>query len=176
MLQVTGKEAEYKSILINCWLLCLKKTHFSISKNLKLFVFDCRNRKIPLELKVKTGNFPKARENAGVQITVSVSFASYWFREWREISRPIAERNKAKPEQYRITLDSQMKMALSGTEFSSLVSVIVGATEQPVNTADEVMSCLDSGSAGRQVGTTNMNERSSRSHTIFTLYVGKRKV
>ncbi|CAH3031197.1 unnamed protein product [Pocillopora meandrina] len=54
-------------------------------------------------------------------------------------------------------------------------TVIVGATEQPVNTADEVMSCLDSGSAGRQVGTTNMNERSSRSHTIFTLYVGKEK-
>ena len=55
--------------------------------------------------------------------------------------------------------------------FSAIV--IVGATEQPVNTADEVMSCLDSGSAGRQVGTTNMNERSSRSHTIFTLYIGK---
>ena len=54
-----------------------------------------------------------------------------------------------------------------------LLTVIVGATEQPVNTADEVMSCLDSGSAGRQVGTTNMNEHSSRSHTIFTLYIGK---
>ncbi|XP_020621415.1 kinesin-like protein KIF27 [Orbicella faveolata] len=50
-------------------------------------------------------------------------------------------------------------------------TVIVGATEQPVHTADEVMSCLDSGSAGRQVGTTNMNEHSSRSHTIFTLYI-----
>ena len=35
------------------------------------------------------------------------------------------------------------------------------------------MSCLDLGSAGRQVGTTNMNEHSSRSHTIFTLYIGK---
>lgn len=55
-------------------------------------------------------------------------------------------------------------------------TVIVGATEQSVNTADEVMSCLDSGSAGRQVGSTNMNERSSRSHTIFTLYVGKKRV
>ncbi|KAL9978810.1 hypothetical protein ACROYT_G016376 [Oculina patagonica] len=50
-------------------------------------------------------------------------------------------------------------------------TVIVGATEQPVNTADEVMSCMDSGSAGRQIGTTNMNEHSSRSHTIFTLYI-----
>ena len=51
--------------------------------------------------------------------------------------------------------------------------MLVGATEQPVSSADEVMSCLDLGSAGRQVGTTNMNEHSSRSHTIFTLYIGK---
>lgn len=50
-------------------------------------------------------------------------------------------------------------------------TVIVGATEQPVATADDVMSCLDLGSSGRQVGTTNMNEHSSRSHTIFTLYI-----
>ena len=57
--------------------------------------------------------------------------------------------------------------------FICLFTVIVGATEQPVTTADEVMSCLDTGSAGRQVGTTNMNEHSSRSHTIFTLYIGK---
>lgn len=51
--------------------------------------------------------------------------------------------------------------------------MLVGATEQPVSSTDEVMSCLDLGSAGRQVGTTNMNEHSSRSHTIFTLYIGK---
>lgn len=50
-------------------------------------------------------------------------------------------------------------------------TVIVGATEQSVATADDVMSCLDLGSGGRQIGTTNMNEHSSRSHTIFTLYI-----
>lgn len=51
--------------------------------------------------------------------------------------------------------------------------MIVGATEQSVATADDVMSCLDLGSGGRQIGTTNMNEHSSRSHTIFTLYIGE---
>ena len=51
--------------------------------------------------------------------------------------------------------------------------MIVGATEQPVESADEVMSSLDSGSAGRHVGATNMNEHSSRSHTIFTINIGK---
>lgn len=50
-------------------------------------------------------------------------------------------------------------------------TVIVGATEQSVATADDVMACLDLGSGGRQIGTTNMNEHSSRSHTIFTLYI-----
>ena len=58
-------------------------------------------------------------------------------------------------------------------QFLCHLTVLVGATEQPVSSADEVMSCLDLGSAGRQVGTTNMNEHSSRSHTIFTLYIGK---
>ena len=56
--------------------------------------------------------------------------------------------------------------------FSFLV-VVVGASEQVVNSADEMMSCLDVGSAGRHVGTTNMNEHSSRSHSIFTVYIGE---
>ncbi len=51
--------------------------------------------------------------------------------------------------------------------------MITGATEQVVETADEALSCLDSGAAGRHVGSTNMNEHSSRSHAIFTLYIGK---
>ncbi|CAB4042382.1 kinesin KIF27, partial [Paramuricea clavata] len=50
-------------------------------------------------------------------------------------------------------------------------TVITGATEQVVETADEALSCLDAGAAGRHVGSTNMNEHSSRSHAIFTLYI-----
>ena len=54
-----------------------------------------------------------------------------------------------------------------------MLLVVVGATEQPVESADDVLSCLDAGSAGRHTGSTNMNEHSSRSHTIFTLYIGE---
>ncbi|XP_046859359.1 kinesin-like protein KIF27 isoform X2 [Xenia sp. Carnegie-2017] len=50
-------------------------------------------------------------------------------------------------------------------------TVIMGATEQVVTSVDEAMSCLDTGAAGRHVGSTNMNEHSSRSHAIFTLYI-----
>ncbi|EDO49990.1 predicted protein [Nematostella vectensis] len=46
-----------------------------------------------------------------------------------------------------------------------------GAMEQPVQSLDEVMSCLDTGSAARHTGATNMNEQSSRSHAIFTMYI-----
>ena len=42
-----------------------------------------------------------------------------------------------------------------------------------METADEALSCLDAGAACRHVGSTNMNEHSSRSHAIFTLYIGK---
>ena len=52
------------------------------------------------------------------------------------------------------------------------IVVVIGATELSVETIDDVMSCLDTGSAARQTGTTNMNEESSRSHAIFTLYIG----
>ncbi|XP_032223609.1 kinesin-like protein KIF27 isoform X2 [Nematostella vectensis] len=53
-------------------------------------------------------------------------------------------------------------------------TVVVGAMEQPVQSLDEVMSCLDTGSAARHTGATNMNEQSSRSHAIFTMYIGQK--
>ncbi|XP_031568167.1 kinesin-like protein KIF27 isoform X9 [Actinia tenebrosa] len=53
-------------------------------------------------------------------------------------------------------------------------TVLIGATEQLVETIDEVMSYLDTGSAARHTGITNMNEASSRSHAIFTLYISQK--
>ena len=43
------------------------------------------------ELKVKSTKLPKARENAGDQAAIGLSFAFDWFREWREFSGPITE-------------------------------------------------------------------------------------
>ena len=43
------------------------------------------------ELRVKSTKLPKARENAGYQAAIGLSFAFDWFREWREFSGPITE-------------------------------------------------------------------------------------
>jgi len=48
-------------------------------------------------------------------------------------------------------------------------TVIVGAREETVDTLDDVFTLLDAGTALRHVGSTNMNEQSSRSHCIFTV-------
>ncbi|NXP14851.1 KIF27 protein, partial [Thinocorus orbignyianus] len=50
-------------------------------------------------------------------------------------------------------------------------TVIVGAKEFQVECADEVISLLESGNAACRTGTTQMNEHSSRSHTIFTISI-----
>ena len=64
------------------------------------------------ELKINTCNRPEARENASEKVEIGFSFASDWLRAWREFSKPITERSKAKPMQSRITFDTQLKIAL----------------------------------------------------------------
>ena len=49
----------------------------------------------PMRTQRKTSKPPKARENAGNQVVIGVSFASDWLRQWSEFSGPITEqRNK----------------------------------------------------------------------------------
>lgn len=50
-------------------------------------------------------------------------------------------------------------------------TVIVGAKECQVETADEVMSLLEMGNAARHTGATQTNKHSSRSHAIFTISI-----
>ncbi|KAL8561687.1 hypothetical protein ACOMHN_054984 [Nucella lapillus] len=52
-------------------------------------------------------------------------------------------------------------------------TVIVGAREEEVKSLDEVMSMLEAGSAARHTGSTQMNEHSSRSHSVFTVLIGQ---
>lgn len=47
--------------------------------------------------------------------------------------------------------------------------VMVGLTEKIVFSAKETTDCLISGSSGRAVASTAMNQQSSRSHAIFTI-------
>lgn len=54
---------------------------------------------------------------------------------------------------------------------SFVFSVVVGAKEIVVTSAEELLSVLETGNALRHTGTTGMNERSSRSHAILTLHL-----
>lgn len=54
--------------------------------------------------------------------------------------------------------------------------VYVNAKEEVVTSVQDVMDMLAAGEEARAVGVTNMNERSSRSHTIFTLRIESREL
>ena len=51
--------------------------------------------------------------------------------------------------------------------------VVIGASEHQCHSVDDVVSLLKKGSNVRHTGATQMNDESSRSHAIFTLYIGK---
>ena len=59
---------------------------------------------------------PKTQKNMGDQVVIDFSFASDWFREWWEFSRPITGQRKLKPMQSQSSFDKTEK-------FSNLVSV-----------------------------------------------------
>ncbi|XP_056135244.1 kinesin-like protein KIF27 [Lampris incognitus] len=58
--------------------------------------------------------------------------------------------------------------------FSELTTVVVGAKETVVTSAEELLSILEAGNALRHTGTTGMNVRSSRSHAILTIQLTQR--
>ncbi|VDN11131.1 unnamed protein product, partial [Dibothriocephalus latus] len=51
------------------------------------------------------------------------------------------------------------------------VPYVKGATERFVSTPEEVFDVIDEGKANRHVASTNMNEHSSRSHSVFMITV-----
>uniref|UniRef100_A0A8C6KD32 Kinesin family member 7 n=1 Tax=Nothobranchius furzeri TaxID=105023 RepID=A0A8C6KD32_NOTFU len=53
--------------------------------------------------------------------------------------------------------------------------VLCGVKECEVEGLDEVLSLLESGNTARHTGATQMNPNSSRSHTIFSLYMDQRR-
>ena len=79
--------------------------------------------KSPWELRVKINKPSKARENAGDQVVIGVSFAFDWLREWREFSGPITEQSKVNEMQSRITLDTQLKISPLGLRLCPLYQI-----------------------------------------------------
>ncbi|XP_065301794.1 kinesin heavy chain [Dermacentor albipictus] len=63
------------------------------------------------------------------------------------------------------------KTNLSVHEDKNRVPFVKGATERFVTSPEEVMEVIDEGKANRHIAVTNMNEHSSRSHSVFLINV-----
>uniref|UniRef100_A0A7N6A6H9 Kinesin-like protein n=1 Tax=Anabas testudineus TaxID=64144 RepID=A0A7N6A6H9_ANATE len=68
------------------------------------------------------------------------------------------------------------KTNLSVHEDKNRVPFVKGCTERFVSSPDEVMDVIDEGKANRHVAVTNMNEHSSRSHSIFLINIKQEHV
>uniref|UniRef100_A0AAQ4RIH7 Kinesin-like protein n=1 Tax=Gasterosteus aculeatus aculeatus TaxID=481459 RepID=A0AAQ4RIH7_GASAC len=63
------------------------------------------------------------------------------------------------------------KVNLSVHEDKNRVPYVKGCTERFVSSPEEVMDAIDEGKNSRHVAVTNMNEHSSRSHSIFLINI-----
>ncbi|XP_004407660.1 PREDICTED: kinesin-like protein KIF27 isoform X2 [Odobenus rosmarus divergens] len=96
--------------------------------------------------------FQNISENPSIDFSIKVSYIEVYKEDLRDL----------------LELETSMK-DLHIREDEKGNTVIVGAKECQVESADEVMSLLEMGNAARHTGTTQMNEHSSRSHAIFTI-------
>ncbi|KAG8011961.1 Kinesin-like protein KIF27, partial [Nibea albiflora] len=94
----------------------------------------------------------KRKIGDGVEVTVRVSYMELYREELRDLL-----------ELHTIHKELHIREDERGN------TVVVGAKEMVVNSAEELLSVLETGNAVRHTGTTGMNEHSSRSHAIFTL-------
>ncbi|XP_054545509.1 kinesin-like protein KIF27 isoform X2 [Talpa occidentalis] len=98
--------------------------------------------------------FQNICENPSIDFNIKVSYIEVYKEDLRDL----------------LELETSMK-DLHIREDEKGNTVIVGAKECQVESADEVMSLLEMGNAARHTGTTQMNEHSSRSHAIFTISI-----
>ncbi|KAJ8259368.1 hypothetical protein COCON_G00183800 [Conger conger] len=68
------------------------------------------------------------------------------------------------------------KTNLAVHEDKNRVPYVKGCTERFVSSPEEVMDVIDEGKANRHVAVTNMNEHSSRSHSIFLINIKQEHV
>ncbi|CAB3401666.1 unnamed protein product [Caenorhabditis bovis] len=73
-------------------------------------------------------------------------------------------------ERIRDLLDPE-KVNLSIHEDKNRVPYVKGATERFVGSPEEVLQAIEDGKSNRMVAVTNMNEHSSRSHSVFLITV-----
>ena len=65
----------------------------------------------PMKTRRNARDRRQAREIACDKVAIGFGFASDWLR-WRDFFKPITDRSKVKPKQFRITFDTRLKIAL----------------------------------------------------------------
>uniref|UniRef100_A0A8P4G481 Kinesin-like protein n=1 Tax=Dicentrarchus labrax TaxID=13489 RepID=A0A8P4G481_DICLA len=73
-------------------------------------------------------------------------------------------------------LEFHIKTNLAVHEDKNRVPYVKGCTERFVSSPEEVMDVIDEGKANRHVAVTNMNEHSSRSHSIFLINIKQENI
>ncbi|XP_037114750.1 kinesin-like protein KIF27 [Syngnathus acus] len=99
----------------------------------------------------------KRQHSNGMEVTVRVSYLELYKEELRDL----------------LELDTSHKDLQIRDDFKGN-TVVVGAKEVVVSSSEELLNVLELGNALRQTGTTRMNEHSSRSHTVLTLWLRQR--
>uniref|UniRef100_A0AAX7V347 Kinesin-like protein n=1 Tax=Astatotilapia calliptera TaxID=8154 RepID=A0AAX7V347_ASTCA len=78
--------------------------------------------------------------------------------------------------EFHIKVSHLLHTNLSVHEDKNRVPYVKGCTERFVSSPDEVMDVIDEGKNNRHVAVTNMNEHSSRSHSIFLINIKQEHV
>uniref|UniRef100_A0A3Q2TFA5 Kinesin-like protein n=1 Tax=Fundulus heteroclitus TaxID=8078 RepID=A0A3Q2TFA5_FUNHE len=92
------------------------------------------------------------------------------------IAQDIFEHIFAMDENLEFHIKVLTKTNLSVHEDKYRVPYVKGCTERFVTSPEEVMDVIDEGKANRHVAVTNMNEHSSRSHSIFLINIKQENV
>ncbi|XP_054895163.1 kinesin-like protein KIF27 isoform X2 [Poeciliopsis prolifica] len=96
----------------------------------------------------------KRKDDDGIEATVRVSYMELYREELRDL----------------LDINTNHKELLIRDDEKGN-TVVIGAREMVVTSAEELLSALEMGNALRHTGATGMNEQSSRSHVILTLQV-----
>jgi kinesin family member 5 len=93
------------------------------------------------------------KESTNISICVSVSFSEIYLEKIRDLLNPS---------------EDNLKLREGGKKGGVWIQ---GVTEQSVGSFEDVMTVLNIGNSNRTVGETRMNEKSSRSHSVFILTI-----
>ena len=64
-----------------------------------------------------------------------------------------------------------LKEEISSQKFEKYFFFSIGLEERPIHSADQILQAMREGEEIRKFGVTNMNDHSSRSHTIFRIII-----